>query len=135
MILTTSFGQIVFITENIIEIIIKQNIEITLESMEEYEDLMAKYVKGNYAVLVNRINHYSFTFEAILCVGSAENLKAAASITYDNNNDTHTENLKSIRYMDNLNVKEFSGFELGREKAIKWLEAQLTAINKNQKTQ
>ncbi len=135
MLLTTSFGQIEFISENIIEIIIKQNIEITLESMDEYENLMSKYVSGNYAVLVNRINRYSFTFEATLCVGSAENLKAAAIISYDNNNEPHTENLKSIRHMDNLNIKEFSGLELGREKAIKWLEDQLVTINKNQKAQ
>lgn len=135
MLLTTSFGQIEFISENIIEIIIKQNLEITLESMDEYEDLMSKYVSGNYAVLVNRINRYSFTFEAMLCVGSAENLKAAAIISYDNNNEPHTENLKSIRHMDNLNIKEFSGLELGREKAIKWLEEQLVTINKNQKAQ
>ena len=135
MILTTSFGQIEFISENIIEIIIKQNIEVTLEFMDEYEDLMSKYVKGNYAVLVNRINRYSFTFEAILCVGSAENLKAAAIISYDNKHELQTENLKTIRHMDNLNIKEFSGLELGREKAIRWLEAQLAVMNKNHKTQ
>ena len=59
--LTTSFGQINLIATNIAEVIINNNIEITLEIVDEYDALMAKHFTQNYALLVNRINSYSFS--------------------------------------------------------------------------
>ena len=132
--LTTSFGQINLIAPNIAEVIINNNIEITLEIVDEYDALMAKHFTQNYALLVNRINSYSFSYEALLCVASAQNLKALALINYRAENEQQTQNLKSARHMDNLNIKEFSGLELGRENAIKWLNQQLANANKNQPT-
>jgi hypothetical protein len=130
--LNTSFGQINFLDTNIAEVIINENIEITLEIVDEYDALLTKRFSGNYAVLVNRINSYSFAYEALLCVGSAENLKALAIINYNKASEQQTKELISVRHMDNLNLKEFSGLELGRDNAIHWLNEQLTAINKNE---
>ena len=132
--LTTSFGQINIISSCIAEVIINQDVEITLELLEEYDAIMAKKFTGNYAVLVNRINNYRYAYEALLCAGSAQNLRAAAIIEYGTNSEQRTQDLKSIRAMDNLNIKEFSGLELGREKAIAWLDEQLTEINDREKT-
>jgi len=123
--LTTSFGQINFISSNVAEIIINKNIEISLEIVDEYDALMAKQFAGNYAILVNRVNSYRYAYEALLCVGSAQHLKAAAIINYGTASEQRTKDLKSIRHMDNLNIKEFSGLELGRESAINWLNEQL----------
>jgi hypothetical protein len=132
--LTTSFGQINIISTCIAEVIINQDVEITLELLEEYDAIMAKQFTGNYAVLVNRINNYRYAYEALLCAGSAQNLRAAAIIEYGTNSEQRTQDLKSIRAMDNLNIKEFSGLELGREKAIAWLDEQLTEINSIEST-
>jgi len=132
--LTTSFGQINIISSCIAEVIINQDVEITLELLEEYDAIMAKKFTGNYAVLVNRINNYRYAYEALLCAGSAQNLRAAAVIEYGTNNEQRIQDLKSIRAMDNLNIKEFSGLELGREKAIAWLDEQLSEINTREKT-
>jgi len=128
MALTTNFGQINFITTNIVEIIIKENIEITLELVDEYDALMAEHFFGNYAVLVNKINNYRYAYEALLCIGSAKNLTAVAVINYGTDSDEHTKNLQSVRHMDNLNIKEFSGLELGRENALAWLNQQLAKL-------
>ncbi len=130
----TSFGQINLLTTNIAEVIINDKIEVTLEIVDEYDALMAKHFAINYAILVNRINSYSFSYEALLCVASAQNLKALALINYRAENAQQTQNLKTIRHMDNLNIKEFSGLDLGRENAIKWLNEQLENANKNQTT-
>ena len=131
--LTTSFGEINILPKNIAEVIINKDIEITLELVDDYDALMAKQFSGNYAVLVNRLNNYSYAYEAILCVGSAQHLKAAAIISYDSDSEQQTKDLKSIRHMDSLNIKEFSGLELGREKALTWLNEQLKKSNKNEK--
>lgn len=123
--INTHFGQIKLISPNIVEVVISQGIEISLELLEEYEGLMSEYFTDNYAILVNRLNNYSYAYEALLCIGSAQNLKAAAIINYGVAVAQQTKDLKSIRHMDNLNIKEFSGLELGRESAIAWLEEQL----------
>lgn len=130
--LNTSFGQINFLDANIAEVIINENIEITLEIVDEYDAILANHFSGNYAILVNRINNYSFAYEALLCIGSAENFKALAIINYNKANEQQTKELISVRHMDNLNLKEFSGLELGRENALHWLTEQLNEINKNE---
>lgn len=131
--LTTSFGQIKILSTNIAEIIINEGIEISLEMVEEYDTLMAKNFNGNYAVLVNRINHYSYAYEALISVGSAQHLIAVAAIDYGEISDQRSREIKSVRQMDNLNIKEFSGLELGRASAINWLNEQLENVANNAK--
>jgi hypothetical protein len=124
--LITSFGQIKLISSNITEVVINQGVEISLELVEEYDTVMKKHFNKPYAVLVNRLNNYSYAYEALLCIGSTQNLKAAAVINYGAANAQQTKDLQSVRHNDKLVIKEFSGLELGRESAINWLEAQLT---------
>ncbi len=124
--ITTSFGQVNFLSNNVVELIINKGIEVSLELVDEYDALMAENFTCDYAILVNRLNSYSFSYEALLCIGSAQHLKAVAIINYGVENEEQTKNLQAIRHMDDLNIKEFSGLELGRESAIKWLEKQLT---------
>ena len=126
--ITTRFGQIKLIAPNIAELIINQNIVVTLELMEEYDALMSRHFNESYGVLVNRLNNYSYTFEALLCIGSAKNLKAAAVINYGHANEEQIKGLAAVRQMDDLNIKEFSGLELGRDNAISWLEEQLNNV-------
>lgn len=123
--LTTSFGQIKFISSRLAEVIINQDVEVSIEFVEEYDAIMKTHFREPYAVLVNRINNYSYTYEALLCIGSAQNLKAAAIINYGATNARQAKDLQSVRQIDKLTIKEFSGLELGRESAIEWLEAQL----------
>ena len=76
----TSFGHIKIISPNIAEIVINHGIEISLEVVEEFEVLMNKYFHKHYAILINRINHYSYAYESLLCIGSLMNLKAVAVV-------------------------------------------------------
>ncbi len=57
--LTTSFGQIKFISSRLAEVIINQDVEVSIEFVEEYDAIMKTHFREPYAVLVNRINNYS----------------------------------------------------------------------------
>lgn len=133
--LKTSFGQINILSKRIAEVIVNQDIEITIELVEEYDEIMNQQFTGTFAVLVNRINNYTYSYEALLCLGSAQNLRVAAVISYGASNETQTKNLYSARHMDNFNIKEFSGLELGRDDAIIWLNEQLDALENSEITQ
>jgi len=130
--ITTSFGLINIISTDIAEIIVDEGLEVTLEIVEEYDAILAQNFSGNYAVLINKINSYRYAFEALLTIGSAENQKAAAIISYGVESEQQTIDLKALRRIDNLNIKEFSGLNLGRASAIKWLNEQLTVVNSSE---
>jgi hypothetical protein len=130
--ITTSFGLINIISIDIAEIIVDEGLEVTLEIVEEYDAILAQNFSGNYAVLINKINSYRYAFEALLTIGSAENQKAAAIISYGVESEQQTIDLKALRRIDNLNIKEFSGLNLGRASAIKWLNEQLTVVNSSE---
>ena len=46
-------------TDNIDEVIIDDNIEVSIEMVEEHEKFLCSVFKGDFGVLVNKINTYS----------------------------------------------------------------------------
>ncbi|XPF94398.1 hypothetical protein ACM9HF_20695 [Colwellia sp. RE-S-Sl-9] len=122
---TLSFGFINILSENIAEIIINNNVVITLEMIDEYDQFLAEHFKEDFGLLINRINHYSFTFEAQLSIGSLEGLKAMAVIYYNEVSKESTSNILKAREVDNFNLKMFSGLELGWQSGLDWLNKEL----------
>ncbi|TMM47877.1 hypothetical protein [Colwellia ponticola] len=120
-----SFAQVNLLNENLAEIIIDANVLISLEMAEEYEQFVAKNLTDNYTILVNKINHYDFSFEAKLSVASHENLTAIAVVTYNNESQKSVEKVAALRQRDGWNLRIFNGLSLGRQKALQWLQSEL----------
>lgn len=123
-----SFGFINILSENIAEIIINNNVVITLEMIDEYEHCLTTHFKHDFGLLINRVNHYSYTFESKLCIGSMKGLKAMAVVYYNEISKESTNNLVSTRKNDIFNIKQFSGLELGWQSGIDWLHDELENI-------
>ncbi|WP_077337824.1 hypothetical protein [Pseudocolwellia agarivorans] len=123
-----SFGFINILSENIAEIIINNNVVITLEMVDEYEQFLTEHFKGDFGLLINRVNHYSYTFEAKLTIGSLEGLKAMAVVYYNDISKKSTHSILTTREVDNFNLKMFSGLELGWQTGIDWLNKELNNI-------
>lgn len=123
-----SFGFINILSEDIAEIIINNNVVITLEMIDEYDQFLTEYFKGDFGLLINRINHYSYTFEAKLSIGSTEGLKAIAVVYYNEISKESTNSLVKARRVDNFNLKLFSGLELGWQSGLDWLRSELKGI-------
>ena len=122
---TLSFGVVNILSEHIAEIIINNNVVITLEMIDEYDQFLSQHFKGDFGLLINRINHYSYTFEAMLSIGSLEGLKAMAVVFYNDIGKESTTSLMKIRETDNFNLKLFSGLELGWQSSLDWLQDEL----------
>ena len=75
-----SFAKINILSENIAEVIVKQNVEISLEMSEDYDTFLSQQFSNSFALLVNKVNRYDFSFEAKLSMASHENLTAIAVI-------------------------------------------------------
>jgi len=126
-----NFGFINILSENIAEVIIDHDAILTLEMVEEYDQCLTEHFKDDFGLLINRINDYSYTYEAMLTVGSLEGLKATAVIYYNDIGEKSTRRLQETRKNDNFNLQLFSGLELGWQSGVDWLESELQKIQSN----
>jgi hypothetical protein len=124
-----SFGFYNVLANNIVEVTADEGIEVTLEMVEESIEFINQYIKGNFAMLINRINNYSYSYEAQLSIASHENLKCMAFVCYSAQSEETTQKLQSNRSFDQWCYPVFSGLELGWQQAHQWLENELLAVN------
>ncbi|MDO6427318.1 hypothetical protein Q4489_09855 [Thalassotalea sp. 1_MG-2023] len=125
MLYRLSFGYIKKLSENTAEVIVNNNVTFTLEMVEEYETFLQQHYANKLGVLVNKINRYTYTPEAQLCIGSLSNIAAFAIVHYHPFDTKQTNILAHVRSIDNLNMKTFDGYKLGRECALNWLKLEL----------
>lgn len=125
-----SFATINMLEANIAEVIVDNKITISLEMVEELEAFFTKTFTEPFALLVNKINAYQYSFEAMTCMASNELLTAFAVINYDDVQQDPINQVLELRAMDELNMKVFSGLELGWQEGKNWLIEQLAEVNK-----
>jgi len=121
-----SFAAVNILTDNIAELIIDENIEVSIEMVEEHDKLLSSLFKGPFGVLVNKVNKYSYTLEAKLIMGSIEPMTAIASVNYFPQGTQSTQDILDKRSNDRLNLKAFIGTELGWQQAYDWLTLELS---------
>ncbi len=126
-----SFAQINIINNQIAEIIVDDGVVVSLEMVEEHDDFLTSIFNGEFGILVNKINDYHYSPEAQLIMGSIENIVAVAVVNYTTQDKQSSKEIIDKRFMDQLNIKIFSGLELGRQQAITWLQQELANISTN----
>jgi len=124
------FGYLVILPNNIIEVIVDDGVELTLEMVEESHRALRKTITANFALLINNIHDFEVEFEAKLTMASQEQLKAIAFVYYNQQNKTEIENLIKLRKIDKWNVKTFSGLEMGWEEAHHWLSKEMDKLKR-----
>ena len=88
-----SFANINFLSPQIAEVIVDNNVTISLEMAEEYERFLNENFSSNFGLLINKINHYDYAYEAKLSIASSANIKAMAVVTYAKADLDKTNNL------------------------------------------
>lgn len=121
-----SFASFNKITEEILEVTVDEGVKMTLEMIEECHDFIQTHFTGNLGLLVNKINDYSYTYEAQLSVASYEKMKAIAFVCYSDESQITTLKLCNARVADNWNFRLFSGLDVGWEQAYNWIGEELT---------
>jgi len=124
-----SFCTINILADNIAEVLIDDNIEVSIEMVEESDEFLCSIFKDNFGVLVNKINTYYYTFEAQLTMGSIDPMAAIASVNYHPHGTQSTQDFLNKRTIDRLNLKTFIGTELGWKRAYDWLTLELSNGN------
>jgi len=123
-----SFAYFNILSDNILEVVVDDGIEMTLEMVEECHDFINAHFTNDFGMLINRVNNYTYTYEAKLSLASYEKLKAIAFVYYSKDSKDITKQLSKTRISDEWNCRIFSGLELGWQQAYDWLLQELIPI-------
>ena len=112
-----SFGKIDIIREDIAEVVIHDGIEMDEQMVEQYHSFLLSHLQSPFSLLINKINHYSYTFNAQVKLATLKEINAMAIVTYNQGAKSTTKLLASYPREIKWNMNLFSN----RERALTWL--------------
>lgn len=113
------FGKIIILREDIAEVIIDEGIEFSTEMVDQYHKFLLSHLKAPFLLLINKINTYTYDFEAQQKLASLEEIKKMAVVSYSQVTHVTTEYLAAIPREVTWNLKIFPD----RELALTWLKS------------
>ncbi|GAA5137717.1 hypothetical protein [Thalassotalea piscium] len=123
-----SFAYFTLLSDNIVEVVVDEGVEMSLEMVEECHQFIEKYCPDDFALLVNRVNQYDYSYEAKLTLASYANLKAIAFVYYTPDGKETINKLSKARSHDDWNMKTFAGLNMGWPDAFDWLQQELLVV-------
>ena len=115
-----SFCEFIPHSSNVTEVIIDEGIEVNEAMVDEYHAWLDAHHKDDFAVLINKKNHYTYTFNAQLRLGKIEKMKVAAFLVKDKAAETAVKSLMGIKQRRQMPNHIF----YDRAEALSWLEQQ-----------
>jgi len=116
-----SFCKLVIISDIITETIVDDKIEINNAMIREYHNWLAKQHDGDFGILINKVNHYSYSFDAQLEIGTIDRIKAIAVVVPDKSREIAAETILNSIIRKNIPHRIF----YDRNEAINWLNQTL----------
>ncbi len=112
------YGKIIILQDDMAEIIINDGIEMDADMVVEYHDFLLEHLTAPFSLLINKINSYTYTWEAQQMLGMLDEIDAMAVVTYNIVSDNATRFLARIPRKKEWNMKIFDD----RDRALAWLE-------------
>lgn len=116
-----SFCRIIKLNDSIAEVIVNDGVEIDSSMLEEYHEWIENNLADPCGLLINKINRYTYTFNAQLKIADAPNIQAIAVVTYTRIAEVATKILTKLPREKKWNLEMFQN----REEALTWLENEL----------
>ena len=114
------FAKIIILRDDIAEVMINEGVQMDASMVEQYHAFLLSHLQHPFSLLVNKVNAYSYDFDAQAKLATLEEIRAIAVVAYNRVSRIATETLASFPRAVKWNLKIFSN----REKALNWLEAQ-----------
>ncbi|MCA9954876.1 MAG: hypothetical protein H6657_24195 [Ardenticatenaceae bacterium] len=116
-----SFGQIIKLQDNLVEVIVDENVEFNMTMIHEYHSWLLANLKAPFAMLINKIHPYTYTFDAQISIGNLPEIKAMAVLSYSKITEESTNVLISMPRSNKWNIQVFQT----RDEALDWLKDEL----------
>ena len=111
------YAKIIILQDNIAEVMINDEVKMDLEMVEHYHEFLLSHLRPPFSLLVNKINSYTYDFDAQLKLATLKEINAMAVVAYDRITRITTESLASYPRSEKWNLKVFSN----RDEALNWL--------------
>ena len=116
---TLSFAQIIRLNDHIAEVVVNEGVEMDMGILEEYHHWIAQHMSAPTLLLINKINSYTYTFEAQRNLAALAQIKAIAVVAYTRSTELATSFVfDMIDNKDDWTLKSFDN----RKAALGWLE-------------
>ena len=121
-----SFAKIIILREDIAEIQINDGIEMNIIMVGEYHSFLRDNLSKPFSLLINKVNRYTYDFEAQIKIGTLDEINAMAVVVYSKATEVTTESLKSLPRGVKWNLRTF----YNRDEALMWLEEEQSKMSK-----
>jgi len=111
------FAKIIILSEDIAEVIINDGVEMNTDMVDQYHDFLLSHLHAPFALLVNKVNSYSYNFEAQQNLATLKEINAMAVVSYNRSTTLATKNLAAFPRNEKWNISIFSS----RDEALSWL--------------
>lgn len=116
-----SFGRIIKLQDNLAEVIVNKDVEFNTAMIDEYHTWLLENLSAPFALLINKINPYTYTFDAQLNIANLPGIRAMAILAYSRVTEESTNVLISMPRKNKWNVRQFHL----RANALSWLNDEL----------
>lgn len=114
---TLPFAQINILRDDIAEVIVNHGVEFDLELVRQYHEFLLSHLTAPFSLLINKINSYSYDFEAQQNIATLTEINVMAVVTYNEITHVTTETLASYPRKIDWELSFFTD----REAALAWL--------------
>ncbi len=118
-----SFGQITKLQNNLAEVVVDAHVEFNMDMIAEYHGWLLYHLSAPFAILINKLNPYTYTFEAQMNIANLSEIKAMAVVVYSKITEESTNVLIDMPRKAQWNIRIFGN----RDAALKWLQTELDA--------
>lgn len=116
-----SFGKIHVLDEHLAEVIVNDGVEMDMAMVNEYHRFLLDHLSPPFSLLINKLNKYSYTFEAQQQIATLPEIKAMAVVAYNRASEMATNTLKDVHRKVSWNLAVFPE----RAQALNWLQGQM----------
>lgn len=112
-----SFAKIIILRDDIAEVMINHGVTMDMAMVGQYHDFLLSHLRAPFSLLVNKVNPYTYDFDAQEKLATLKEIKAMAVIAYNRVTEITTETLASYPRNVKWNLRIFSN----RDEALAWL--------------
>ena len=113
-----SFSTVTLLKDNVVEVIANEGIEVDMQMANELKHFFKSNLKHRFFVLINRVNSYSYTFEAQQSILNIKNIHSLAFVAYS---QSSAESAKLLTVFATEDIKYEIEFFSDRDSSLNWL--------------
>lgn len=78
-----SFAKIIILNDNVAEVMVNEGVEMDEPMVKQYHDFLRSHLQSPFYLLINKINAYTYNYQAQMNLEAIKEIKAMAVSAYN----------------------------------------------------